>query len=373
MALVEAARKRRTKAPLYTSLVSNLDPKAHLREAADWLCRAQDHGKDRGVSYGCVFGEGFLTSYPETTGYIICTFLDLARHYQDERYLQRAIEMGVWENSVQMECGASGMYLDNPKPAVFNTGMVLLGWAALYRETKDDRFRAAAQRAGNWLLSMQEPNGHWIRGNDHGYANSTATVYNVKSAWGLAEAGVALGNQAFIDAAVRNADYTLTRQSPQGWFEDCCLVKPSRPLLHTVAYAMQGLLGIGKIARRQDFIDGATRTADSLMTLMDQNGFIPGEIDREFRPSVRWCCLTGSAQTSIVWSDLESIRGDRKYGDAADLVNRYLMARHDISSPDPAIRGGMAGSWPVWGPYGQYRILNWATKFFADALLLRIH
>jgi hypothetical protein len=48
------------------------------------------------------------------------------------------------------------------------------------------------------------------------------------------------------------------------------------------------------------------------------------------------------------------------------------MARHDISSPDPTIRGGLAGSWPVSGEYGQYRILNWATKFFADALLVRI-
>jgi hypothetical protein len=30
------------------------------------------------------------------------------------------------------------------------------------------------------------------------------------------------------------------------------------------------------------------------------------------------------------------------------------------------------GSWPVWGDYGRLTVLNWATKFFVDALLLEM-
>ena len=55
---------------------------------------------------------------------------------------------------------------------------------------------------------------------------------------------------------------------------------------------------------------------------------------------------------------------------AVSKANQYLMARHDITSQDPAMRGGAAGFWPVWGTYGRYHILNGATKFFVDALLL---
>ncbi len=134
---------------------------------------------------------------------------------------------------------------------------------------------------------------------------------------------------------------------------------------------MQGLVGIGKIARRPDLIDAAARTASSLMKLMNSNGFIPGTIGSNFVGAVPWSCLTGTAQTSIVWSELERLRNERTFGEAAERANRYLLARHDISSPDPAIRGGMAGSWPVSGNYGPYKILNWATKFFIDALLMR--
>ena len=138
---------------------------------------------------------------------------------------------------------------------------------------------------------------------------------------------------------------------------------------------MQGLVGIGTLTNRHDFIQAAAKTAEALMSLMDESGFIPGKIDASFRGTVNWCCLTGTAQTSIVWSRLYELTAADAYRHAVSKANQYLMARHDITSQDPAIRGGVAGSWPVWGAYGRYSILNWATKFFVDARLMeeRIH
>jgi hypothetical protein len=37
---------------------------------------------------------------------------------------------------------------------------------------------------------------------------------------------------------VRNLDFAVTRQEPNGWFSDCCLDNNAGPLLHTLAYAM---------------------------------------------------------------------------------------------------------------------------------------
>ena len=218
---------------------------------------------------------------------------------------------------------------------------------------------------------MQEPDGNWIRGVSQ-FANPVSTVYSVKAAWGLAEMAVALNSPNFQAAAVRNAEFTLTKQESNGWFRDCCLDDSEYPLLHTIAYTMQGLIGIGTIANRTDLIEAAQRTAKALTVLMNDEGFIPGRINRDFTGAANWCCLTGTAQTSIVWSHLHRITGEPAFSRAAELANRYLMSRHDISSPDPCIRGGLAGSWPVWAPYGKFRILNWATKFLADALLLQI-
>jgi hypothetical protein len=369
----DEADQRRRKTPLYTTVHSNLDADLHLREAAAWLIRAQDHGADRGVSYGAKFGEGFsAASYPETTGYIIDTFLNLAKSLHDDSFRTRAIQMGQWESAIQLPSGAvmGGMYNTNPTPAIFNTGMVLLGWASLFRETNLERFRLSGERAGQWLLDMQEPDGNWIRGNSE-FANSGSTVYNVKAAWGLAEMGSALHRPDFIAAAVKNAEFALTKQHANGWFQDCCLEDARRPLLHTIAYTMQGLLGVGRIANRPAFVQAAANTAQSLIGLMDGEGFIPGTIRNDFTGASSWCCLTGSAQTSIVWSELERLTAISTYGSAAERVNRYLMRRHDITNQDPSLRGGVPGAWPVWGNYGKFTVLNWATKFFCDALLAR--
>jgi uncharacterized protein YyaL (SSP411 family) len=367
--LYEFIENRRL-APLYSPDPTNLDLDQHLSAALDWLKRAQDAGSDRGVSWGVKFGSDYELSYPETTGYIIQTFVRMYRRTGQREYLERAIDMGLWEAEIQMSEGAvmGGKVNPSPTPAVFNTGMVLLGWTELIRETGDERFRAAATRAAKWLLQMQDPDGNWRRGNSR-YANASSTVYNVKAAWGLCEAGLAVGCQDFVNAAVRNAEYCLTRQQPNGWFLDCCLNDPSRPLLHTIAYTMQGLVEIGRLTQRSDFIEAARRTSDAQIALLGPDGYLPGRQDSRFRAASSWACLTGTAQTSIVWRALFDLTRDLRYCQAANLANSYLMARHDIRNPDPRLRGGVPGSWPVTGGYGRLQILNWATKFLADALI----
>lgn len=365
------SRENRRFATLYAPLASDLDRARHASEAMAWLKRAQDAGADRGVSYGVRFGEDFDVSYPETTGYICSTFVEQEQLTGDGELLQRAIEMGDWEIAIQLADGAvmGGKVNPHPTPAVFNTGMVLLGWSALVLRTREQRFQSAAARACEWLLSVQQPDGHWARGNSS-YANPEGTLYNVMAAWGLCEAGVALGEDRYVQAAIRNAEYCVSRQHENGWLPDCCLMNVHEPLLHTLAYSMQGLIGIGRLVGRSDFIASAQKLADAELRIMSAEGFLPGLQRQDFSAAASWCCLTGSAQTSAAWSQLYLLTRDEKYRAAVATVNRYLMAHHDVRNPDPRLRGGLPGSWPVWGDYGRLQILNWATKFLVDALTL---
>jgi uncharacterized protein YyaL (SSP411 family) len=219
---------------------------------------------------------------------------------------------------------------------------------------------------------MQDADGNWRRGNSN-FANANATVYNVKAAWGLCEAGKVASIPAAVDAALLSAEFTMTRQLENGWFHDCSLTDPARPLLHTIAYTMQGLIGIAALTGREEFIESARRTAASLIQLMNDDGFIPGCIGSDFRGLTKWCCLTGTAQTAIVWGRLYQLTGERVYLEAMDRSIGYLLRHHDVTNEDPRLRGGVPGSWPVTGDYGRLKILNWATNFLVEALLLRLN
>src|SRR5438132_4488719 len=122
--VLERRREKREPSPLYAPDFADLDRQRHLDEAMLWLKRAQDAGTDRGVAYGVKFGENFAVSYPETTGYIIETFLQQEQLTGDADLLERAIAMGDWEIDIQLRTGAvmGGTLNRQPTPAVFNTG-----------------------------------------------------------------------------------------------------------------------------------------------------------------------------------------------------------------------------------------------------------
>lgn len=357
------------------------DPGEHLAAAMAWLGRAQDAAGDGGgvarsfsLRRHRFFGRsGWMAAYPETTGYIIPTFFDYHRQGGDEEFRERAIRMAAWEADVQMPSGAvQGGTIDlPPTPAIFNTGQVLFGWARAYRETGDRRFLEAASRAADFLCDAQDADGAWRRAGSR-YARPGVNVYDARTAWGLLEASLITGDSRHRDASVRNLEFVLTRQQPNGWFAECCLDDDRRPLLHTIAYTMEGLLEAGAILGEERFIGAARRTALALIDRRRPDGSLAGQYDAAWRPAARWRCLTGEAQTALVWLRLYRIEGGKRFLESGRRLNDALMRTQDLEAPHPGVRGGIKGSHPVWGDYGGFEILNWAVKFFADALMLEI-
>src|SRR5689334_6046686 len=330
-------------------------PGAHLDAAMQWLCRAQDATNSGGVarSYSLRFmsahkRRGWLAPYPETTGYIIPTFFDYAALTGDAQYRDRAIRMAEWETAVQMDCGAvqGGVISFPPTPAIFNTGQVLFGWSRAFVETGDERFRKAASRAADFLVDAQDADGAWRR---HGsqYAREGVNVYDARTAWGLLEAFAICGDSRYREAAARNLNFVLTRQRPNGWFAECCLDDDARPLLHTLAYTMEGLLEAGVRLKNQLYVDASRLAADALRERQQSNGSLAGRFDASWRPATRWSCLTGDAQVAIVWLRLSELTGHAVYRDAARRMLRFLEATQDVDAADPGVRGGVKGSHPI--------------------------
>jgi len=347
------------------------DNPTHLAEAIAWLKRAQDATPDDGVAQTyLVKYRHWANSYPETTGYIIPTFYAYAVLYGDADARVRAKRMADWECEVQLPEGGvvAGALGDSDQPTIFNTGQVLFGWTRAFVEEGDECYRESAVRAAAWLCSVQDEDGCWRR---FGSPLTTRNVnlYNTRSAWGMAEVHRITGEQRFLDAAVRNLEWALAQQHSNGWFPHNCLQDDSQPFVHTIAYTMRGFLEVGVYAEREDFIEAAIKVGNALLRALPANGFLPGRFDEAWRPTVKWSCLTGDAQIAINWGRLYQINGDTRLRDAVSLINRFTKSTQKLNGP-PEERGGIKGSHPIHGRYHPWQYPNWATKFFADALMM---
>lgn len=340
----------------------------HSIAAIEWLCRAQDATPDRGVSHSYLIGKGWMPSYPETTGYIIPTFINSSRLLGEQELMRRALEMAEWELGMQLENGAIPGLVSG-EPVVFDTGQVLFGWISAYGETKDRRYVDAAIRAGDWLVNRLDESGTW-----RAYGNSgtdSIHTYNVRVAWALLALARTIGEHRYADAAARFIAWALDQEEGDGWFRKNCLNDNEHPLLHTIAYTSQGLLESGILLGNARCIDAARRTSSRLKEQVGADGRMPGRFDRSWNHAAAWCCLTGMAQTTIVWQRLDRLDETKHYKEEVEKVISFLKCTQDLTSSEDGVRGGIKGSYPVNGGYGTYRLLNWAAKFFIDALLLK--
>ena len=116
----------------------SLLPVDATRASAEWLCAAQDNSRthDGGVARDYDLRSGWGPSYPETTGYIIPTFLRLAEFLGEQAYRERARKMVEWLMRIQRSDGGfqGGIIGSTPVISVtFNTGQILIGLAIAAR------------------------------------------------------------------------------------------------------------------------------------------------------------------------------------------------------------------------------------------------
>jgi len=353
------------------SLCPATDNRTHLDAAIAWLKHAQDVTGNGGVAQTfLVKSRRWAPSYPETTGYIIPTFYRYAALAGDDDARQRARRMADWEIDIQHPTGGvlAGALGDSDQPTVFNTGQVIFGWVRAYEEEKDERYRAAAVRAADWLIDIMDDDGCW-RQFGSPMTGKQINTYNTRSAWSLARVFDITGEQRYLDAAVKNAEWAMTQRNADGWLAQNCLQDNVQPFTHTIAYAMRGLLEIGAAAQREDLIHAARVIGDAMISNLPTNGFLPGRFNDRWQPTVKWSCLTGDCQLGINWGRLYQITSEEKYKEATRCVLNFVKRAQKLDG-DLNERGGIKGSHPINGGYHPWQYPNWATKFFVDALMI---
>ena len=348
----------------------NID--AVIDEGIAWLGRAQDFSAsaDGGVARDYNLVTGWATSYPETTGYIVPTMIDYGKSRNNDEAIERAKRMLDWLVAIQLpDGGFQGGRIDaTPVVSVtFNTGQILLGLAsgvAAFGESYRDSMRKAA----DFLVNSIDDDGCW-RSHPTPFAEPGEKVYETHVSWGLFEAERVDPGRGYGQCGLANARWAMSWQRDNGWFEKCCLDEPEKPLTHTIGYNLRGLVEAYRLSEDVAILEACRRNADGILSALNSDGYLAGRLDANWKPAVKWVCLTGSAQIAHSMLYLYQFTGEEKYRDAGLLLNKYVRRSVQLEGPDE-FRGGVKGSFPVDGEYGRLQFLNWAPKFLIDSLMM---
>lgn len=350
-------------------------PEAVIASCTRWLCLAQDKSAshDGGVARDFCLQKGWATSYPETTGYIIPTMIALARRSGDASLHERARRMLDWCVAIQFaEGGFQGGKIDARPcvPVTFNTGQILLGLAAGAAEYRDPRYLEAMHRAASWLRDSLDADGCW-RKFPTPFAKQGEKAYETHVAWGLFEAERLAPGHGYGAAGLRQVEWALGKQQANGWFASNCLTDENHPLTHTIGYVLRGVLEAHLLSGRADLLQAALRTANGLLKAIGPDGYLAARLDRDFGAAAHYACLTGSVQIAHCLFLLYRLSGEARYLAAGRSLTAFVRRTVRVEGHDGRI-GGVKGSFPVNGAYGQWQYLNWAAKFCIDANLLEV-
>jgi hypothetical protein len=245
---------------------------------------------------------------------------------------------------------------------------VIFGLLAVYCQTGRKEFLRAACRGGDFLLSCQDNSGCFVR---HTYHEIPHT-YNTRTAWSLLCLHEATRDVRYLEAGCRNIEWALLQQEPNGWLRNNQFA-PNRPVnVHGLAYAAEGFIEAYAQVGDQRYLEAGERIAIQLLRLFEIRENLPGEFDDYWRPLVSYSCVTGNIQFAIIWMRLYQLFGDLQYFNAALKMITWAKQLQRVRCTSPGVRGGIKGSHPIYERYARLEFPNWAAKFFADALMMKL-
>jgi uncharacterized protein YyaL (SSP411 family) len=309
---------------------------------------------------------GWAAAYPETTGYIIETFLDYYEKTGEQWLLDYAIEAAEWLCTLQKENGAlPGGLGENGEESVFNTGMMLFGLNRAYLATNKVIFKNTIEKAVCWLMSILENDFSWKKG---AYTKNYVPTYYTRVVWAVLESNKILQNadiqENMIKALAFYKEFVNVNHSIKNW-----AFEPQKPAYtHTIAYAQRGFLECGNLLNDQESIQIAKNIALKISELFEKDGKIAGSYDECWTPDHNYICLTGNAQLSLNAARLFEVTQDDFYFLLAKKIFK-TVENAPSRLPLKGYRGGIAGSYPAWGDYRKMSYPNWAAKFWLDAYL----
>ena len=334
----------------------------HIDNAVDWLLNSQENVGNTGYAHSYHFIYGWQESYPETTGYIIPTLLEIYKITNDEK-IYNSVKLAVeWLKNIQNQDGSFNDLQGNKQ--IFDVGQILIGFNYIYEYFPEFNIENNLLNAMQWLCSVQNDDGSFTK---YSYNNIPHTYYSRVGA-AILKSGDLLNNDDTKVYGMKNIYWTISNQLENGFFKFSSFSKHD-PYLHTMVYILEGLLDAYAITSKKKILESILKFSSKLLDTSKRDTILYSQYDENYICTNKEYCMTGLSQWTGVCYRIFKITNNKEYKIDGDKTLKYVKSKQ-IFSINKKINGGITGSFPLNGKYMKYSIPNWGLKFYLDSLLL---
>lgn len=361
-----------------------ISPEESIKLGLGWLNQAHIAVGKKGFSSKYALSKkSFVTNYPETSGYTLCTLLALMRNKavsEKDSILIKEMIISTYTYllSIQQEIGSftggrEGM-ANYGIPNIFNAGQILLGLTdlaecgiqlELITDSQKKELDRAIERCARFMSDNVEHDGKL--NTQYTFRNNQGS-YHTRSTYGLIRAALYLNNIEYVQSAKRHINFVVNKQRKDGWIDDWSFTAEFA-VLHTTVYTLRGILEASLLLDNRKFLDAVIKGVEHLYYYPSSwDGLPPSHLNSE-GSVIDQLCITGLSQLSIVLSKLYEKTGNELYKQRFNIIVSAIT-KFQIRDEDNNINGAMPASWPPYGKYQANDLIEWGIKFHLDSMLI---
>jgi len=226
----------------------------------------------------------WVKPYPEVTGYLLSYFS------LKTRLPTQILEAGEKMITIQHPTGGFSSFFNKEVLYTFDTSQITHGLTSLYIKTRQKRYLVAAQRAGNFLLSMQNADGSFFP-----YYNWKYRYRHVErplkdgANWGSYFSHIQVKNAEallLLSKVTKNPSYAQAALLMIQWGKRHC---DSR-FTHPFGYFLEGMSALDQ----QKYVRNSLQT---FVKPKERNGFIA------YQAGLNYAYVSGSVQLGILFKN----------------------------------------------------------------------
>lgn len=336
----------------------------HYKALIDWIGKIhQNTPMNLAFSSGYNLDQGWLKGKETTAALALNLFLKINEEY----FFEDAKSLADYLVSRQVPVG---WYFPSDKkppvnPSIYTTAVIIDALLNAYKKFNNEAYIESAINGGNWLISVQASDGTWRRFSPYGRpqsfhslaASKLARLYDI-----TLETGFKIGALKFIEWLKSMYEARIP------WIYHMERKEGISSKTRDIALTLLGMIEIAEQLSLPDILARASDLAEKILKVYRESSFLYPAYTIEWKPENKsYTDIIGYAYMARAFLNLDKLKQCVAFGGIARSMIQYIKTTHIIDGKED-FTGALKSSQPIHKGEKPLTFSSDASIVFADLL-----